>query len=104
MDNFDNVTVKKEANVYFDGKVTSRQITLANGDVKTLGIMLAGEYEFSTNEPELMEVTAGSAEVRLEGETEFTTYSSGQSFNVPGNSKFQLKVADLFDYVCSFLK
>ena len=104
MENFENVSVKKEANVYFDGKVTSRQITLSNGDVKTLGIMLAGEYEFGTDAPELMEVTAGSAEIRLDGESEFTTYTAGQSFNVPGNSKFFLKVDDIFDYVCSFLK
>ncbi len=104
MENFDNASVKKEANVYFGGKVTSRQITLPNGDVKTLGIMLAGEYEFGTDAPELMEVTAGSAEIRLDGESEFTTYTAGQSFNVPGNSKFFLKVGDIFDYVCSFLK
>jgi len=104
MNNFENVTVKKAANVYFDGKVTSRQITFSNGDVKTLGIMLAGEYEFSTDAPELMEVTAGAADIRLDGETEFTTYTAGQSFNVPGNSKFYLKVSDIFDYVCSFLK
>ena len=104
MENFDNVTVKKTANVYFDGKVTSRQITLESGEVKTLGIMLAGEYEFGTEAPELMEVTAGAAEVRLDGESEFTTYEAGQSFNVPGNSKFFLKVDTLFDYVCSFLK
>ncbi len=104
MENFENVTVKKEANIYFDGKVTSRQVTFANGDVKTLGIMLAGDYEFGTDAPELMEVTAGSAEVRLDGETEFKTYSAGESFNVPGNSKFSLKVEGFFDYVCSFLK
>jgi len=104
MENFENVTVKKEANVYFDGKVTSRQITLTNGEVKTLGIMLAGEYEFGTDAPELMEVTAGAAEVRLDGETEFKKYSVGESFNVPGNSKFFLKVDTIFDYVCSFLK
>ena len=104
MENFENVTVKKAANVYFDGKVTSRAITLPSGEEKTLGIMLAGEYEFGTGAPELMEVTAGSAEVRLEGETEFTTYTAGQSFNVPGDSKFYLKVDEIFDYVCSFLK
>ncbi len=103
MATFENVTVKKEANVYFDGKVTSRQVTLPNGDVKTLGIMLAGEYEFGTEAPELMEVTAGSAEIRLDGETEFKTYNAGESFNVPGNSKFFLKVDTIFDYVCSFL-
>ncbi len=103
MEQFDNVSVKTAANVYFDGKVTSRQLTLANGDVKTLGIMLAGEYEFGTDAPELMEVTAGEARIKLEGESEFTLYTAGQSFNVPGNSKFYLQVDTIFDYVCSFL-
>ena len=48
MSEFANVTVIKEANVYFDGKVTSRTITFANGSTKTLVIMQPGEYTFTT--------------------------------------------------------
>ncbi len=33
---FKNVTVVKAANVYFDGKVTSRTILFENGERKTL--------------------------------------------------------------------
>ena len=40
MSEFANVSVKLEANIYFDGAVTSRGITLADGSVKTLGVML----------------------------------------------------------------
>jgi uncharacterized protein YaiE (UPF0345 family) len=48
MSKFENVTVIKEANVYFDGRVTSRVLEFADGSKKTLGIMLPGEYEFGT--------------------------------------------------------
>ena len=53
---FKNVTVIKEANVYFDGKVTSRTVLFESGEKKTLGFMLAGEYEFNTDAEEIMEV------------------------------------------------
>ena len=103
MENFENVTVTAAANVYFDGKVTSRQIILPSGEKKTLGIMLAGEYEFGTEVAELMEVIGGEARVKLPGESEFSTYSAGQSFNVPANAKFQLEIDSIFDYCCSYL-
>ena len=44
MSDFANVSVSKEANVYFDGQVTSRAIVFADGTRKTLGVMLPGEY------------------------------------------------------------
>ena len=53
MSNFTNVTITKKANIYFDGKVTSRTITFADGSKKTLGIMLPGEYTFNTDAAEL---------------------------------------------------
>ena len=35
MSQFENVTVVKKANVYFDGKVTSRTVLFADGTKKT---------------------------------------------------------------------
>ena len=103
-DSFENVTAIKKANVYFGGQVTSRTVVFADGSKKTLGFMQAGDYEFGTEAPELMEMLGGSMDVKLEGEDSFTTYSEGQSFNVPGNSKFALKVAEGgADYCCSYL-
>jgi len=67
MSQFENVTVTKEANVYFDGKVTSRAITFADGTKKTLGIMLPGVYQFNTDAKELMEILSGDLEVLLPG-------------------------------------
>jgi len=42
MSKFEQVTVEQKANIYFDGKVTSRTIWLQDGTKKTLGIMLPG--------------------------------------------------------------
>ena len=42
MSELKNVTVVKKANIYFDGKVTSRTVIFQDGTRKTLGIMLPG--------------------------------------------------------------
>jgi len=102
MDQFSNVTIVKKANVYFDGKVTSRTVHFTDGSHKTLGIMLPGEYEFGTAAAEEMEMLAGSMEVLLPGKTEWRTFSAGESFHVPANAKFKLKVFGVVDYCCSY--
>lgn len=103
MSEFKGVTVVKKANIYFDGKVTSRTVIFADGSKKTLGIMLPGEYEFSTGEKELMEIMSGEMEVLLPGEDAWKNISRGQSFEVAGNAKFRLRVKTLSDYCCSFI-
>ncbi len=102
MSQFENVSVVKQANVYFDGNVTSRSVVFQDGSKKTLGIMLPGEYEFNTDDKELMEIMSGSLEVLLPG-CEWQNIKSGESFEVPANSKFQLKVSVIADYCCSFI-
>ncbi len=102
-DSFDNVSIVKQANVYFDGLVSSRTIKFDDGSTKTLGFMLQGEFEFGTDKPELMEVIGGEMEVMLPGESSWQTYSAGTSFNVPGSSKFQVRVGKMADYICSFI-
>ena len=103
MSEFKNVTVTKKANVYFDGKVTSRTIVFADGSTKTLGIMLPGEYEFNTDAPEIMEILAGDLEVLIPGVEGWQTITGGQSFDVPGKSKFNIKIKTITDYCCSFV-
>ena len=102
MTEFKGVTVVKKANLYFDGKVVSRTILFPEGTKKTLGYMQAGEYEFNTVAPEVMDVIAGACEVWLLGETTWKSYTGGQSFQVPGHSKFKIKVDRGLDYCCSF--
>ncbi len=101
---FSNVTVVVPANVYFDGKVTSRTVRFGDGSEKTLGLMQPGEYEFGTDKPELMEITAGHARVQLAGESAWTDYRTGDSFDVPGDSRFKIEAVELTDYVCSYVE
>lgn len=104
MSEFRDVTVVREANIYFDGKVTSRTVLFADGSKKTLGVMLPGEYEFGTGDKEIMEILSGDLDVLLPGEAAWKTIKGGQSFEVAPNAKFRLKVRALSDYCCSFVK
>jgi purine/pyrimidine-nucleoside phosphorylase len=104
MSEFRDVTIVKKANVYFNGKVTSRSIIFSDGSKKTLGIMLPGEYDFNTAEKEIMEIYAGDLDVLLPGTQEWKTMQGGDAFEVPARSKFSLKVRGLTDYCCSFVK
>jgi hypothetical protein len=104
MTEFKNVTVVKKANVYFDGKVTSRTVLFPDGSKKTLGVMLPGEYSFNTGDKEIMEILAGALEVQLLGSTAWKKIKGGEQFEVPPQAKFSLKVATLTDYCCSFVK
>lgn len=104
MEQFQNVAVIKKANVYFDGKVTSRTVVFADGSKKTLGVMLPGEYDFGTDAAEVMEMLAGEMDVLLPGQEQWRTYKAGESFDVPANSRFKLKVPTVVDYCCSYVK
>ena len=104
MSEFKNVTVVKKANVYFDGKVTSRTVLFSDGSKKTLGVMLPGEYEFGTADKEIMEILAGDLEVLLPGASGWKPVKAGESFEIPPQSKFSLKVKTLTDYCCSYIK
>lgn len=103
MSQFDNVTVVKAANIYFDGKVVSRTVLFPDGSRKTLGIMLPGDYEFGTAKAEVMEILAGQLSVLLPGNEQWQHFSGGSSFDVPANASFKLKVDQLTDYCCSYL-
>jgi purine/pyrimidine-nucleoside phosphorylase len=52
----------------------------------------------------VMEGVGGSCRVRLAGQSEWSAYREGQSFDVPGNSSFEIAVAegDAYHYVCHF--
>jgi len=103
MANITNATIKKEANIYYDGKVTSRTVTLNNGEVQSLGIMLPGDYTFGTNEAEIMEMLSGELEIKLPNE-QWKTLNTPETFNVPANSSFDLKIKTVTDYCCSYIK
>jgi uncharacterized protein YaiE (UPF0345 family) len=103
MTTFENVTVVKAANVYFEGRVTSRTIRFPDGSRKSLGVMLPGEYEFGTAEKEIMEILSGELDVMLPGASAWRAVKGGESFEVPSSSKFKVRVTALTDYCCSFI-
>jgi purine/pyrimidine-nucleoside phosphorylase len=98
-----NVTLTKAANIYFDGNVTSRKVTLADGSTKTLGIMMPGEYTFATAEKELMEIMTGDVEILLPNEKNWQSISGGEQFYVDANATFDIKVKSITDYCCSYI-
>ena len=99
---FKNVTVKHKANVYHDGKVTSRTVITPQGEMKTLGVMLPGTYRFNTQAPERIDVTQGHCRVKLADQQNWNQYQAGESFNVAGNSHFEIEIKEFLDYVCHF--
>ncbi len=104
MSEFENVTVVKQANIYFDGKVSSRTIKFSDGTTKTLGFMLPGEYQFNTADKELMDIISGEAVVLLPDSQEWIAVKGGESFEVPANAAFSIKAITPTDYCCSFIK
>ena len=103
MTQFSNITLTKKANVYFDGKVTSRTVEFADGSIKTLGVMQSGDYEFGTDKKEIMEILAGDCEVQFSGANTWQTFNEGDSFEVDANSQFKIKAKTLVDYCCSYV-
>jgi uncharacterized protein YaiE (UPF0345 family) len=100
-----NVSVKPQANVYFDGKCVSHSITLADGTSKSVGVILPSTLTFNTGAPEIMECVGGSCEYKLDGSDTWVRSNEGEKFNVPGNAKFQIRVTEGFEayhYICHF--
>ena len=100
---FDNVSVVKKANLYFDGKCVSHTVLFADGTKKTIGVIFPSSLTFNTGAPEVMELNAGKCRIRLKGEEAWNVYEGGQSFNVPGNSSFDIETLETLDYVCHFV-
>lgn len=100
---FENVTVLTKANVYFEGKVVSHTLHFADGRKKSLGVIFPGQYHFGTADPEVMEITAGSCAVVIDGTSDTVAVATGSAFEVAGGSGFTITVADSpCEYICSF--
>ena len=100
---FHNVSVDLKSNTYFEGRVTSRNIKFLDGSLKTLGVMLEGEFEFKTAKKEIMEITSGEIQVLLPDFSEWQTFIENSSFEVPANSSFKVKVIKITNYCCSYI-
>ena len=98
-----NASVSTRANVYFDGKCVSHSLTLADGSEKSVGVILPSTLSFSTGVPERMEGTGGRCEYRLAGSDTWVASGAGETFSVPANSRFDIRVSgEPYSYICHF--
>lgn len=102
MSQFDNVSVIKKSNVFFDGKCVSHSVLFSDGTRKTVGVILPSTLTFNVGAPEVMEITSGTCRVKLGDEPEFSAYGAGSQFSVPANGRFIIEADEVVDYVCSF--
>ena len=68
-------------NEYFEGQVKSLGYKTSVGQ-STIGVMEVGTYEFGTSTYETMQVIEGEMIVKLPGASEWTTYKSGESYDI----------------------
>jgi len=103
MPKFDNVSVEKEATVYFDGRCVSHTVLFADGARKTLGVIMPGsQLTFNVGVPELMEITSGTCKIKIGDEPEFKTYTEGDKFSIPESGHFMIDTSEVVNYVCSY--
>jgi uncharacterized protein YaiE (UPF0345 family) len=98
---FEQVTVNKKANVFFDGKCVSHTVTLANGERKSVGVILPSTLRFDLTTKEVMEVVDGTAHVSINGAAE-QAFAAGQSWTVDAGAYFVIRAEQPVHYVCHF--
>ena len=89
-------------NSYFDAGVQSIGFE-HDGARRSVGVMDVGDYTFGTDAPERMTVVQGELVVRLPATDGWTSFATGASFDVPGSSSFDLRVATPTAYLCEYL-
>jgi len=97
-----NVTLTTQANVYFDGKCVSHGFTAADGSKASVGVILPATLTFNTGAAEVMECVAGGCEYKLAGSDEWKPSGPGEQFSIPANSSFDIRVAEVYHYICRF--
>lgn len=100
----DNVKLETKANVYFDGKVTSRVAYREDGSRFTLGIITAGSYTFDVGDREGVQLIAGEAEVLLPGQADWQKIVAPDGFGVGPNCSFQIRTTGVVEYLCDYFK
>ncbi len=99
-DAFEDATVRKRANVYYDGRVTSREVQSSDGERYTLGLVLPGTYEFETETEETIEILAGSGRLELPEET--LPFAEGDVVDVDAGVPFEFVADEVVDYCCAY--
>jgi purine/pyrimidine-nucleoside phosphorylase len=90
-----------KVNEYFNGDVKSIAFSTSEGPA-TMGVMVPGNYEFSTSSKEYMTVVSGMMRVKLPDETEWRAYHPFETFIVQKDKKFQLMIESDTAYLCLY--
>ena len=101
-DTLEAAVVTTRANVYFDGRCVSHGLLLADGTKKSVGVILPATLTFQTAAAERMECVAGACEFKLAGSDRWQRSAPGESFSLPADSSFEIRVADAYHYICHF--
>lgn len=100
----DVVSVGLKANVYFDGRVVSRDVFFQDGLRRTIGVVLPGTYEFGVGDKEIVTIISGEAEVLLPpGLKEWEKVSEGSLFSIIKDSSYKLRCSVILEYLCEFI-
>ncbi|HPE33430.1 MAG TPA: pyrimidine/purine nucleoside phosphorylase [Bacteroidales bacterium] len=90
-----------KTNEYFNGRVVSIAYQTDEGPA-TIGVMSPGEYEFGTSTIEHMTVISGIMNVLLPGETQWKSFKEFETFIVPKDSKFKVRLQTDTAYRCLY--
>ena len=101
---FERVTLQAKANVYFDARVSSRTFYMPDGTRKTLGLVTAGVYTFSTEFQEDMQILGGEFRLKLPGATDYVSYVEGDTFYIPSGIEFEVCTETYADYCCTYIE
>lgn len=101
---FDSISIKKKANVHFNGASISHVIVLKDGNKQTLGVILPSEnpLTFKTHLSERIEIISGECSVQIGHNPDIKIYKSGESFQIPAHSQFKIQTSEVVDYICHF--
>lgn len=90
-----------KVNEYFDGNVKS--IALKTETLPaTVGVMSPGQYVFNTADKEEVTVISGALTIKRPEDNAEKTFNTGESFKVPANCSFDVKVAIDTAYLCLY--
>jgi len=88
-------------NDYYDGNVKSIAFKTPECPA-TIGVMAPGEYEFGTSMIEHVTVISGKMNVLLPGEPGWKEFRQNETFVVPKEKKFYLKIVVETAYFCLY--
>lgn len=68
----------------------------------SVGIISEGEYQFGSIKKEIFNVTLGSISSWVEGNESWKEYLKGDSFTIPSQKNFKLRVEGISSYICFY--